>query len=157
MKKNYSPVLFVILAFLLVFTACQVQPNSATELATDTADQSLLLSTPSSKMAKICGRIITNDGAPAENIPVMFAEVYYGDSNEDGAFVLNTASSPAAMTDMEGYFCTAEISASDYVLIIGSPDADYEIYPTEEETAKVWSTTAGQILDLGEITTTLDL
>lgn len=142
---------------MLVFTACQVQPNSATELPTDTADQSDLLSTPSSKMTKICGRIITNDGDPAENIPVMFAEVYYGDSNEDGAFVLNTASSPAAMTDMEGYFCTSEISASDYVLIIGSPDADYEIYPTEEEKAKVWSTTAGQTLDLGEITTTLDL
>jgi len=157
MKKNYSPFLFVILVIFLVFTACQVQPNSATELPTDTTDQSLLLSTPSSKMAKICGRIVTQDGTPAENMPVMFAEVYYGDSNEDGAFVLNTASSPASMTDMEGYFCTTEISASDYVLVIGSPDADYEIYPTEDEKAQIWSTTAGQILDLGEIITNLDL
>lgn len=157
MKKNYSPFLFVILAFFLVFTACQVQPKSTTDTPTDTNDQSLLSNTPSSKMTKICGRIITKDGAPVENIPVMFAEVYYGESNTDGAFVLNTASSPASMTDMEGYFCTTEISVSDYVLVIGSPDADYEIYPTENEKAKIWSTTAGQILDLGEITTNLDL
>ena len=157
MKKNYSPFLFVILAFLLVFTACQVQPSPETELPTDTAEQSLALSTPSSKMTKICGRIVTKDGAPVENIPVMFAEVNYGDSNEDGAFVLNTAFSPSALTDLEGNFCTTDIAISDYVLVIGNPEDNYEIYPTEDNKAKIWSPTAGQILDLGEIVTNLNL
>ena len=165
MKKNYLLFLLIIfLVFPLVFSACQVQSDlpsdkgtEATDISPDATSQPQLISTPSSKMTRICGHIITKDGDPAQNLPIMFAEVYYGDSNSDGAFVLNTASSPSALTDLEGNFCTADIAVSDYVLIIGNPDDFYEIYPDEAEKAKIWSTTAGQILDLGEVTTNLDL
>lgn len=102
-----------------------------------------------------CGRILHTDGSPFNDLNIRLAEVYYGDSTSEGAFVLNTSFSPSAMTDDDGYFCTAEIAVTDYVLVIGNPEENYEIYSNEDLKPKVWTTTAGEVLDIGNIVTGL--
>jgi len=72
------------------------------------------------------------------------------------AFVLNTSASPSALTDSQGWFCTKDVAAGDYVLVIGSPDSEYEIYSEDGTKAIVWSAIEGETLDIGEISTKIN-
>lgn len=167
MKKNYSRIFLLILTIsALLLSACEpLDSKSITEVST--TDESLPTSTamvnnlpfviaPADDMTIICGRVVHADGTPLGNLNVRLAEVYYGEPGAEGAFVLNTSSSPSAMTDKEGYFCTAEIAATDYVLVVGNPEENYEIYSKEDQKAVVWSPVAGEVLDLGEIVTAIE-
>jgi hypothetical protein len=168
MKKNYTPLFPLILTVVLVFlSGCQplteVTPTQAptTEqvLATPTSIEYHLpvVISPAADKTAVCGRIVRPNGSPLENLNIRLAEVYYGESgSEGGAFVLDTSSSPSAMTDKDGYFCTAEIAVNDYVFIIGNPEENYIIYAGEDEKAMVLSPVAGEALDLGEVVTDFD-
>lgn len=167
MKKNYSHIFLLILTIcVVVLTGCQLvtettpthEPTSEQTLATSpTTDTHLpLVISPTRDKTAVCGRIVTADGSPFGDLNIRLAEVYYGEPGSEGAFVLNTSSSPSAMTDKDGFFCTGEIAVTDYILIIGHPEENYEIYAGEDSKAKVWSPVAGEVLELGEITTALD-
>lgn len=166
MKKNYNHIFFIVLTVLLiVLSGCQpLEETVATQAST--IDKTLPTATtvvnhlpvvisPAEDMTIICGRVIREDGSPFDNLNVRLAEVYYGEPNSEGAFVLNTASSPSAMTDQDGYFCTAEVAVTDYILIMGNPEEEYEIYPDKDMKAKIWTPAVGEVLDLGELVTTL--
>lgn len=167
MKKNYSRIFLMVLTMCVVMlTGCQVVIKT-TPTQEPTAEQPLAISpttaihqplavSPARNKTAICGRIVTADGSPFGESNVWLAEVYYGEPNSEGAFVLNTSASPGAMTDKDGFFCTVEIAVTDYILIIGHPEENYEIYAGEDSKAKVWSPLAGEVLELGEIVTTLD-
>ena len=167
MKKNYSHFfLMVLTSCVVMLTGCQVMPKTP-PTQEPTSEQPLAISpttathmplavSPARDKTAVCGRIVTADGAPYGDSNVWLAEVYYGEPNSEGAFVLNTSASPGAMTDKDGFFCTVEIAVTDYILIIGHPDENYEIYAGEDSKAKVWSPLAGKVLELGEIITTLD-
>ena len=166
MQKNYFRIYIALITFfLLTFTAC-IPVNQATSTTTEVNDtqtspeetepvatEFLILQ---NGMTRFCGKIVNQDGAPIDSIVVFFPEVYYGDSNQDGAFVLNTSASPSALTDPEGWFCTKDIAAGDYVLVIGSPDSEYEIYSEDGVKAIVWSAVEGETLDIGEISTKIN-
>lgn len=166
MKKNYSCIFLLILTIGIgVLSGCQ-RVTKITPTQESTSEQSLTISpttdnhlpgviSPAEDKTVICGRIIHADGSPLVDLNVRLAEVYYGEPGSEGAFVLNTSSSPSAMTDEDGFFCTAEIAVTDYVLVIGNPEENYEIYAGEGSKAKVWSPIAGEVLDLGEIVTAL--
>jgi hypothetical protein len=167
MKKNYSRILLLVLTLcIVVLTGCQIVTKTA-PTQEPTAEQALSTSptsavhlpiviSPAGDKTAVCGRIVTADGSPFGNLNIRLAEVYYGEPGSEGAFVLNTSSSPSAMTDKDGFFCTGEIAVTDYILIIGHPEESYEIYAAEDSKAKVWSPLAGEVLELGEIVTTLD-
>jgi len=167
MKKNYSRIFLLVLTIcIVVLTGCQLVAKT-TPTQKLTAEQPLATSpttvinlpfviSPAGDKTAVCGRIVTADGFPFGDLNIRLAEVYYGESGYEGAFVLNTSSSPSAMTDRDGYFCTGEIAVTDYILIIGHPEETYEIYAGEDSKAKVWSPLAGEVLELGEIVTSLD-
>lgn len=167
MKKNYSHIFLLVLIICTVFlSGCQLV-TKITPTQEPTVEQSLEISpttdnhrplviSPAEDKAVVCGRIVTSDGSPFGDLNIRLAEVYYGEPGSDGAFVLNTSSSPSAMTDKDGFFCTGEIAVTDYILIIGHPEENYEIYAGEDSKAKVWSPIAGKILELGEIVTALE-
>lgn len=164
MQKNYFRIYIALITFfLLTFTACipvnqttstatintQTPPEEAEPIATE-------FSILQNGMTRFCGIIVNRDGTPIDSIVVFFPEVYYGDSNQDGAFVLNTSASPSALTDSQGWFCTKDIAAGDYILVIGSPDSEYEIYSEDGIKAIVWSAIEGETLDIGEISTKIN-
>jgi len=137
---------------------CQPNIQSTSPLKpTDQVTESIHSTQPlTENKTMVCGRILHADSSPFNDLNVRLAEVYYGDSTSEGAFVLNTSFSPSAMTDDDGYFCTAEIAVTDYVLVIGNPEENYEIYSNEDLKPKVWTTTAGEVLDIGNIVTGLE-
>lgn len=167
MKKNYSHLFLLILTIsIVVLAGCQPltevtstqAPTTEETLSHSTSTKNHLpvVNSPSADKTAVCGRVVRPDGTPLDDLNIRLAEVYYGESGSDGAFVLDTSSSPSAMTDEDGYFCTAEIAVTNYVLIIGNPEENYEIFSDDGTKAVVWSPLAGEVLDLGEIVTKLD-
>ena len=167
MKKNYSRVFLLFLTIgIIMLSGCQVVTKTTSTqepiaeespvITSTTANHSPMAISPAQDKTVVCGRIVTVNGSPLGDLNIRLAEVYYGETGSEGAFVLNTSSSPSAMTDKDGYFCTAEIAVTDYVLIIGHPEENYEIFAGEDSKAKVWSPLAGEVLEMGEIVTTLD-
>ncbi len=166
MQKDYFRFyIALVIFFLLTFTACTpVNPSTltTTEVSSTQAFPGGVepieteFSILQNGMTRFCGRIVSQDGTPIDSIVVFFPEVYYGDSNQDGAFVLNTSASPSALTDSQGWFCTKDISAGDYVMVIGSPDSEYEIYSEDGARALVLSAIKGETLNIGEISTKLN-
>ncbi len=159
--RFYLPLMII---SLLLFSACASVSHATpakTEAIVEQTD--LVISEPTAvefpplpnDMTRICGIIVDNNGGPIDSVVIFFPEVYYSNGNSDGAFVLSTSASPSALTDSQGHFCTKEIPAFDYVLVIGSPDAEYEIFSEDGTKAALWTPTAGEILDIGEIKTTV--
>lgn len=166
MQKDYFRIyIALILFFLLLFTGCNAV-NQATPIATEVNNAQTTLGDTEptgteipflqDDMTRFCGKIVNQDGVPIDSIVVFFSEVYYGDGNQDGAFVLNTSASPSALTDSQGQFCTQDITAGDYVLVIGSPDSTFEIYSDDGTKAILWSAVKDETLDIGEIYTTMN-
>ena len=166
MKKDYFRIYIIfVIFFLLTFNACTPM-NQETSIVTEvnntqtspveTEPTETKFSILQNGMTRFCGKIVNQDGIPIDSIVVFFPEVYYGDSNQNGAFVLNTSASPSALTDSQGRFCTKDIAAGDYVLVIGSPDSEYEIYSEDGTKAIVWSAIEGETLDIGEISTKIN-
>ena len=167
MKKNYPRIFFLILTItVLVLASCKPvnevaptqEPTTEQPLPTTTIveDNLPVIISPAADKTAVCGRIVHPDGSSLNNLNVRLAEVYYGSPGSEGAFVLDTASSPSAMTDEHGYFCTAEIAVREYVFVIGNPEENYEIYAGEDGKAVVFSPAAGEVLELGDIVTELD-
>ncbi len=167
MNKNYIRFSLLILTVcVLIFAGCQpasevVPPQEPTleqPLPTSTIIENNLpvIISPAADMTVVCGRVVHPDGSSLNNLNIRLAEVYYGTPGAEGAFVLDTASSPSAMTDEDGYFCTTEIAVRDYVFIIGNPEENYEIHAGEDGKAVVLSPEAGEVLDMGDIVTELD-
>ncbi len=167
MKKNYSRI-FILILFIAVSVLSGCQPLNQESVPQAPKNEQILPTSTTivnnlpvvmglkSDMTMVCGRVVHPDGKPVGNLNIRLAEVYYGEPGSEGAFVLNTSSSPSAMTNEEGYFCTAEIAVTDYVLVVGNPEENYEIYSEEDKKAVVWSPLAGEVLDLGEIITAIE-
>ncbi|MFZ3069769.1 MAG: hypothetical protein WA110_01420 [Anaerolineaceae bacterium] len=142
MKKNYSrftPCLFFVILILL--SAC-TQPT-ATPMA---------YPTPLPENTTVVGRVVNTSDEPYAELTIRLAEVYYSDEDPtEGAYVLDTAFSPSAVTDQDGNFIFENITVMDYVLVLGNPDSAYKIIEDDNAKAKVWKTEAGKVLDVGEI------
>jgi|HigsolmetaAR201D_1030396.scaffolds.fasta_scaffold02211_8 hypothetical protein len=70
---------------------------------------------------------------------------------EDAVFIFNGASSPGAETDQEGRFMFVDVPAKSYVIVVGDPIGYNKVVQDETTRAKVWKTTANQVLDVGTI------
>jgi len=159
MKKIlFSFLPFVLIVLVLNCMGCQpaVRMTPTSHPTDQLPTATLAVHSLSQDKTIVCGYVIHSDRSPLINLNIRLAEVYYGQTNAEGAFVLNTSTSPSAMTDSNGYFCTAEIPVTDYVLIIGNPEDNYEIYAGENQKPMTWSPSAGKVLDIGEIITNLE-
>jgi len=160
MKKHYSIILTLIITLLLISACVQSMPivvetNEHPAMAsTNEATVDILekkgVPTPHADSSRVCGTIVYGDQVPFVAKTIFLAPVY-----EETAIVLDTSSSPAARTDIDGFFCTAEIPPGEYALVIGSPEEAYEIYTEDSKSAVVFTAEAGKILDLGQLVTKL--
>ena len=100
--------------------------------------------------AGVYGRIISErSGQPISGILVRLAKVVR--QGEDAAFVLEDAFSPGDQTDEGGYFIIVDVDPIEYVLVVGDVNNQYEIIAENSGMAKIWTTAADQILEVGEI------
>ena len=146
------PIIMVILLFGLA--ACQTA-NTVTPVAVPTATVPAIPTpgTPMPGKATVTGRAFHLDtGAPFDNMVIRLAPVIHLDANpSDDTFVLDNSGSPAAISNSQGYFVLANVDPKAYVVIVGDVDTQYAVATEQPDKAKVWTLTAGQITDVGEI------
>ncbi|MDD5370841.1 MAG: hypothetical protein PHQ40_17300 [Anaerolineaceae bacterium] len=131
---------FLLLLFLsLTFSGCQNKPATMQALPTIQSGK-----------ATVVGILVSEQGnKPFSETIVRLAEVYY--QGDKGAYALDVANSPGAITDKNGYFIFPNIVARKYVFVVGDPMGSYLIYQDKQGTAVVWDATADKVLDLGTI------
>ncbi len=153
--------------FLIVLTAsllwaCTLQ-TTPTEFSTTTGTEEILEATapinatPEEGLTSLVGRVVYPDGKPMANQQMRLAEVYRSETDpEQGAYILDTAFSPGTYSDENGYFVFANIKAMEYIIVLGNPEAVYEITLDENGKAKVWQTEANKVVDIGELVSDFD-
>ena len=147
MKRN-AILLLILLSSLLA--ACQGSGVSTGTPAPTPVPQ-VTPATPLPGKATVVGHAIALDtGKPFANTPVRLAEVLHLPPNSD-TFMLNDAQSPGAITDQQGYFLINNVDPKDYVIIVGNINLSYAIPTAEPDKARVWTLSAGQITDTGEL------
>jgi hypothetical protein len=128
-------------------------PSPGTVSATTSA-----LSAQASDTATVTGHVVSSQtGEPLSNTTVRLAQVYWNEG--EAAFVIDGARSPGAITDESGVFVVPDITAQEYVLVIGNLETgDYVIIPDERDSnkARVWNAEEGEVLDMGEIVVELN-
>ncbi|MFO7170827.1 MAG: hypothetical protein DIU80_022600 [Chloroflexota bacterium] len=140
---NFIRVALALLVTLL-FTACS-SPS-----APSTSSGVRAQPTPPPGKATVVGRVLdSRTGEAMPNTPVRLAEVYR--SGEDGAYVLDGASSPGALTNGTGEFVFSNIEAREYVLVVGDLLGDYVVIAEASGLARVWNAESGKVLDVGTL------
>ncbi len=144
--------------FLKVVTLLPALLLAACSMATTTTEAPKVTppNLPEKDKATVIGRAVDEGTqAPLANTIIRLAEVY--GSGDDGAYVLDSYFSPGATTDANGYFIMENIPPIGYVVVVGDVFDVYKIVQTEEGKPKVWSTQAGEVLDVGTIATSLEI
>jgi hypothetical protein len=163
-KVGISLILLIVLPFLV---QCQAQQATVSPLTTpvspldsplDPPDSSPVLdnlSPPDADKATAYGQAVDAvTQEPLSFMSVRLAEVFRG--AEEGAFVLDEATSPGTMTDSEGRFALQNVEPNEYVVIVGDVNVSYGIVATPSGDAQVWDLPAGELVDLGVIEVTLN-
>jgi hypothetical protein len=140
MKIKYAFMIFMCLA-LFVSGCQQTQGQGLKEIPT-----------PQNGEATVTGRIITaSDSKPIAKMAVHLAKIVR--NGDQAAFYLDTASSPSAISDENGYFVVVKVPAGEYAFVVGDPESLYKIIPDDKDKAqaKIWTAAAEKILDMGTI------
>ncbi len=138
----------------IALTACQGQGDVG---KTVTAAESPTIETPvvppESGKVTVKGKVISNiTKDPLPKTDVRLADVYrQAQGSEEGAYVLDGAFSPGAITDDQGNFVIANVDVKEYVIVVGDPYGQYRVIPDEKGHALIYETKPDQVLDLGEL------
>jgi len=132
----------------LILTACQANPpatiqNEPQEAARD-------IPTPVSGKAILTGRAIQADGSPYADTPMRLAQIFR--EGDQGAFVIDTANSPAAMSGTDGFFTFVDVPPAEYLIVIGwLEDNNYVIHQNKAGEPYTYELEADETRDLGEL------
>jgi hypothetical protein len=78
--------------------------------------------------------------------------VFWNEDHSDGAFVLEGATSPSAVTDEQGRFAFANIAPGDYVAVVGDVLGYHEIISESGGKATIFTAETGKIVNIGTLT-----
>jgi hypothetical protein len=100
--------------------------------------------------SSVSGRVLSSTTSlPLASVSVRLAQVYR--QSDDGAFLLDGARSPGALTDEVGHFEIVNIAAAEYVIVVGDIYGEHRIVAEPSGQAKVWITNPDQELDVGDL------
>ncbi len=112
---------------------------------------------PQAGLASVYGEVIdARTRRPIPSVAVRLAEVYRSDSRDEGAFVLDDAFSPAALTDEQGRFVIENVTPQEYIVIVGDINISYAIITTASGDAEVWDLSHNTVSDIGTLEVILD-
>lgn len=109
-----------------------------------------MLPSPKPDLSIIHGKVLSKDGSPLQNTSVRLADVYRGEDN-DGAFALDEAFSPSALSDENGNFVFNNIKPGEYVLFFGSINSNYMIVANKDGSAVVFKVSPNEVLKIEPI------
>jgi hypothetical protein len=148
--------------FAVMLIACQSQPDAPTP--TVVPDSTLVTPEPNSEddfivesvqpdaeTGVVRGRVISAlTTEPLASTVVAMAQVTR--QGEEGAFVLNSASSPMNVSDVDGYFIIPNVPPGEFVMIVGDPyDVHEIILNPETEMAQTYFVEQGRVTEVGEV------
>ena len=133
--------LIIILINLLFIAGCQ--PDSDITTLSN-------INAPESGKSTIHGILLKNDKTPLDQITVRLAKVYQ-DEKHEGAFVLDDANSPLAVTDKNGEYYFIDLHPGEYVMFIGEISDRYEIISDDDQNPMVFSVNPNEILNIEAI------
>ncbi len=110
--------------------------------------------TPDPEKATIKGRLLHGQsGEPLVGEGIQLAQIYWDSQGEEGtgSFLLNTAQSPFASSDEQGYFVFSNVEPAYYVIVIGDVVMNHMVVTNEDGSNKVWHAEPGSLLEAGEI------
>lgn len=146
-QKTLRPQAYLSIPFLFIILVITLSGCSTI------SHQEKSLPSPETGKAIIIGRVLDLNGNSLKGTTIRLAEVYReSQASENGAFVLDTAFSPGAVTDENGFFTVLNISPGEYVLVVGDVENNnYTIVAQENGQPRVWRVSADQILDMGTL------
>lgn len=111
------------------------------------------LATPLPGNAGLAGTIVSSqNNLPLIQLPIQLAEVIRSGEGDGGNFLLDTAQSPIAYTDVDGRFAFSNVPAGEYVMVVGNAEINrYEVVTKEDGRPRVFVTTADQITQLDPV------
>jgi hypothetical protein len=126
---KHTHVMTLVCAMMLVFAlgACVMIPSAPATTQTSpiatatTVSDAATAPVPEEGTATLAGQVFTTIGGdkPLTDTVVRLARVYWNEDRSDGAFVLEGATSPSAITDQDGQFTFHNLAAADYVIVVG--------------------------------------
>lgn len=149
-----KPIILMLVAVLLLLVACSPRATVVVEETQPPAETPL--AKPQAGKATMIGQVVSIvDGTPLAETVVRLAEVYR--EGGKGAFVLNGAYSPGAITDQHGRFVIENIEAREYVIVVGDVYDRYQIMAEPSGEGRVFKAVEDQIMDVGELQVDLSL
>ena len=112
------------------------------------------LAQPDPTKATFAGVVLSSKeigSKPLAETAVRLARVYWNADKSDGAFVLEGATSPSAISEDDGSFILTGIPPADYVIVIGDPAAKNSIVLEASGKARIITLQPGKKLDIGKI------
>jgi hypothetical protein len=150
-------VICIFILFVILVSSCS--KNSSSTINPEVLSSVTPPSQPESGKATVSGQVVHQDGSPFSEIIIRLAEVARGEEGKGGAYILDLARSPGTVTDESGYFTIENVTAGEYVIVIGDIEVTgiYEIIQESNGQAKVWNFPADQITDVGELQVSITL
>jgi hypothetical protein len=144
MKRNRWMFGLVIGFTILIITACKTAEVKSTPTI---MGMTATTSVPVQGKASVVGKLVSSiTGKPLANTIIRLAEVYR--QGGEGAYVLDGANSPGAISDAEGNFLIKGIPAQEYVVVVGDVMDVYTIITDETKKAKVFNVEANKTFSL---------
>ena len=100
--------------------------------------------------------IASSSPQPLPDTAVRLAIVFWNEDETDGAFIIDEASSPTVFTDELGGFVFTDLEPQDYVIVIGELYGQNVILSESDGAAKIFSTTADEVLNVGVLQVNLE-
>ncbi len=101
-------------------------------------------------VASLSGSIVDINDQPLGETPVHFAEVYR--DNGSAAFIYDASNSPSVISGQDGRFAISDLSAGEFVIIVGDPMLDYAIINAADGTPEIYVVQGDTTMDLGKLT-----
>jgi hypothetical protein len=118
--------------------------------AAQNASATLVPQEPEQGKAMVVGRLLSSQTQTAlAQTAVRLAEVHR--QGEEGAYVLDGANSPGAITNDQGEFVIPNIDPKEYVIVAGDVYAANDVVKEPTGKPKAWSINTDQVLNVGDV------
>ncbi len=89
-------------------------------------------------------------GSPRGDLLIYAAPFYWNQDHTEGVFALNPETATGYSVSAQGDFAISDLPPGEYVLVVGTELAKAVVVPRPDGQAEVFTTRAGEILDVGK-------
>jgi hypothetical protein len=157
MKRHYLTLAAIFLSFWLL-TGCSgtgtaVKTGSGGDSGALDADALIakyqVEQTPAT--GTVVGKLLPGSGIQVNNTPVYLAGVYWDENRKDGAFALDSSSSPSTISKEDGVFIISNVNPGEYAIIVGEVIGTSVVIQDGKGNAMVIKVEADKVLNLAEL------